>query len=111
MRVVCRILCLPVRASYKPDSVYFKEVFAGQSASLGCRLPAAGQSAREVFPGQSGKTCFCLRTCPCFQGIRGWPGGGQDAGKGVAVKIDSRMAGLNYCDLQGWLMPGAGVGK
>ncbi|HVW62116.1 MAG TPA: hypothetical protein VHC48_18830 [Puia sp.] len=24
---------------------------------------------------------------------------------------NSRMAGLNYCDLQGWLMPGAGVGK
>jgi hypothetical protein len=126
-------------ASYKPDSVYFREVFAGQSAPLDADSLLLDSLLVRSSPDSLAKPAFVSVPAHAFREFEDGRAGSRmlakwnlsyfdknlslarpqfmvvswqyDAADGVAVKIDRQMAGLNYCDLQGWLMPGAGVGK
>lgn len=126
-------------ATYKPDSVYFKEVFARQSAPLDADsllldsllvrsspeslakpafVSVPAHDFREFEDGRPGSRVLAKWNLSYFNKdlslarpqfmVVSWV---YDTADGMAAKIDRQMSGLNYCDLQGLLMLGAGVRK
>lgn len=120
-------------ASYKPDSVYFKEVFAAQSASLDTDSLLLDSLLTRSSPDSLAKPAVVSVPAHAFREFEdGRPGSRMlakwnlsyfdkslslarpqfivvswvyDTADGVAVNIDKQMAGLSFGDLQRWLIP------